>query len=64
MEGLNNRFDKLDLYLEKKFEEIFKRFDELDDRYASKTVEKIVYGAAGLILFAVFGALVSLVLIK
>lgn len=64
MEGLNNRFDKLDLYLEKKFDEIFARFDELDDKYASKMVEKIVYGGVGIVLFAVLGALIGLVVIK
>lgn len=64
MEQINTRFDKLDLYLEKRFSEIFKRFDDLDDRYASKLVEKIVYSAIGLILVTVIGALVGLVVIK
>lgn len=35
-----------------------------DKRYASKTVEKIVYGAVGFVLFAVLGAVMFLIGLK
>jgi hypothetical protein len=48
-------------------ESLIKKIDDLpgyfDERYASKIVEKIVYAAAGMILTAVFGALIYLVIV-
>jgi len=63
---LNEKMDKItkeisDLRLEVAMlpEKLAKEFDK---RYASKLVEKIVYTAAGMVLTAVFGALIYLVL--
>ena len=39
-------------------------YERMDKKYASKTVEKIVYSATGIILFAVLSALLYLVIKK
>lgn len=45
-----------------------KKLDEVPENYVSleafRPVQRIVYGAVGLILLAVFGALLALVIIK
>jgi len=41
-----------------------KFFEKADKRYASKTVEKAVYTAIGFIVFAVFAAVLALVINK
>ena len=46
------------------FEAIMKKFEEMDERYASKLTEKIVYGLVSIILVAVSTALVYLVIQK
>lgn len=56
--------EKIDVQ-NRSIESLIKKIDELpgyfDQRYANKIVERIVYGAVGVILTAVFGALVYLV---
>lgn len=44
------------------FKEVMDRFDSLDEKYASKLTEKIVYALVGIVLTAVIGALVTLVI--
>ena len=44
------------------FKEVMDRFDSLDEMYASKLTEKIVYGLVGIILTTVVGALIALVI--
>lgn len=38
--------------------------ESADDRYASKLTERLVYGAAGMALVAVMGALIALVVVR
>ena len=44
------------------FNEVMDRFDSLDEKYASKLTEKIVYALVGIVLTSVFGALIALVI--
>lgn len=44
------------------FKEVMDRFDSLDEKYASKLTEKIVYALVGIVLTSVFGALITLVI--
>lgn len=52
------RLDSMDKTLER----IEAKIDCLDERFASKNVERLVYGLVALILTSVVGALIALVL--
>jgi hypothetical protein len=39
------------------------KFERLDDKYASKLIERVVYGMIGLIVAAVIGAILKLVIL-
>jgi len=53
--------DSTKLYVNEKLDQQQK---ENDQRYAMKLVERIVFGALGMVAVAVVGALLSLVIIK
>lgn len=56
------KIDDLNTTVTDGFDRVMNKFDSLDDKFASKLTEKIVYGLVGLILVAVITALVALVI--
>ena len=56
-EYMNKKIDHID----KKVDKIFDKLDNLDNKFASKLTETIVYGMVGLILTCVISALIYLV---
>lgn len=66
--NVESSVDRLDRKIDSRFDELAAKLDGFiegaDQRYASKLTEKIVNGAAGLILVAVLGALVALVVVS
>ena len=48
--------------IDKKVDRILIHLDNLDDKYASKYVERAVNGLIGIVIVAVIGALLTLVL--
>lgn len=47
--------------IDKKLDVVLSRLDDLETTFAAKWVERVVGGAIGLTLIAVFGALLALV---
>ncbi|GAB1444167.1 hypothetical protein MASR2M39_30130 [Ignavibacteriales bacterium] len=59
--NMAEKIDDLNTTVNDGFDRVMNKFDSLDDKFASKLTEKIVYGLVSLILFAVVTALVALV---
>lgn len=47
--------------IEKKIDKLEKKIDDLDGRYASKNVQRIVYGMVAIILVGTLGKVLSLI---
>ena len=62
IEWIEKNIDSMQRYNEKNFERVINRIDGLDKKFASKTVEKIVYWMVWLILSWVAVAILALVI--
>jgi hypothetical protein len=62
LKDLKDGQDRIEKNQTSQFKELKDMLGNLDTKYASKLVEKIVYGLCGFILLAVTGAIIYLVI--